>query len=214
MAQSLGRPHVSAEFPGRAAEDVALRDLTLHDYVDHVTRQIAGLPTEGVVVVAHSLGGVVGLKVADNLGDRLRGFVGVSAAIPLRGGSFVSAFPGPKRLILGAIIRLFGTKPAESAIRKGLCNDLSDDMANEVVRRFIPESKAVYFERSGASAPAVRKMYVQLANDQEFDQPTQHAMADNLHADRVVELATGHLPMLSSPEELARVLENFADELG
>lgn len=209
MSSWMPSPHLFAEFPGRDGDRDALRGLRLGDYADHVVRQVAELPAERLVIVAHSLGGIVGLKVADQLAGRVAGFVAVGAAIPPDGGSFVSALPVPKRWIAGSLMRLFGTKPPESAIRQGLCNDLRADRADEVVRRFVPEGRAVYFERTGVAVPAVPRMYVRLTEDQEFDQRTQLAMARNLGTEDVRELPSGHLPMLSRPRQLAELLNQF-----
>lgn len=209
MTSSLTAPALAAEFPERTGEPDRRKALSLDDYADGVWQQLKDLPAERVVVVAHSLGGVVGLKVADRLADRLAGFVAVSAAIPAGGGSFVSSLPMPKRLIVGGLMRILGTKPPASAIRQGLCSDLSEDLTGEVVRRFAPEGKAVYFDRTAVSAPDVPRMYVQLTADKEFEPDFQLAMARNLGTEDVRQLDAGHLAMLSRPAELAGVLNDF-----
>lgn len=147
----LDLPGVVTDFPQRTGQPEARAALSLDDYADAVLAQLDEAELERVVLVAHSLGGVVALKVARRLGDRLAGFVGVGAAIPDNGDSFVSALPMPKRLVVRALMRVLGTKPPASAIRQGLCNDLSAEQADEVVRRFVPESRAVYFARTEAA---------------------------------------------------------------
>jgi hypothetical protein len=61
-----------------------------------------------------------------------------------------------------------GTKPPDSAIRAGLCNDLSPEQALEIVRGFVPESIRVYTDRVDVSTPAVPKLYVKLTKDKEL----------------------------------------------
>jgi pimeloyl-ACP methyl ester carboxylesterase len=162
------------------------------------------------VIVAHSLGGVVALKLAAGLSTRLAGFVGVGAAIPADGGSFVSSLPLPKRVLTRVLMRVAGTRPPEAAIRRGLCSDLGAREADEVVRRFVPESRAVYLERTTAPAPRVPGRYVLLTEDREFGVPLQRTMASSLHAADMREISSGHMPMLSQPDELARVVNEFA----
>jgi pimeloyl-ACP methyl ester carboxylesterase len=157
---------------------------------------------------------VIALKVAQEMPDRVAGFVAVSAVIPADGGSFVFAMPFPKRLILGLVLRLAGTRPPASAIRRGLCSDLTSDQADQVVSRFVPESRAVYLERSDAPSPEVPTLYVQLTEDREIPVALQARMARNLGAGQVVTIDSGHLPMLSRPDELARVLNDFTATLG
>lgn len=213
MAPRLDFPHLFTDFPGREDGEKATEGLRLDDYVRHLRDQVGAFPTDRVAIVAHSLGGVVALKLAGELSVRLGGFVAVGAAIPSDGGSFVSSLPLAKRALTTVLIRVAGTKPPESAIRRGLCSDLRAPEADEVVRRFVPESRAVYFERTRAPLPDAPRMYVRLTQDREFGVPLQRVMASNLGAGEVREIASGHMPMLSEPDELTRVINEFARSL-
>jgi pimeloyl-ACP methyl ester carboxylesterase len=214
IAPQLDFPCLFTDFPGRKGTQNVIEGLRLGEYVGHLRAQVDEFQSDRLAIVAHSLGGVVALKLAEGLSARLAGFIGISAAIPTGGGSFVSSLPLAKRALTTVLMRVAGTKPPESAIRNGLCSDLSEREADEVVRRFVPESRAVYFERTGASVPDVPRMYVVLTEDREFGVPLQRAMAGNLGSGDVVELASGHLPMLSKPDELARVVSQFGAGLG
>jgi pimeloyl-ACP methyl ester carboxylesterase len=213
IAARLDAPYRFADYPGREGNGNGTKGLRLDDYVGHVRAQVDELPADRIAIVAHSLGGVVALKLAEGLPDRLAGFVGVGAAIPHDGGSFISSLPVGKRALMTVLIRVAGTKPPESVIRRGLCSDLGTAEADEVVRRFVPESRAVYFERCQASLPRVPRMYVCLTEDQEFGVPLQRTMASNLGTDDVREIPSGHMPMLSRPDELAGLINEFAGRL-
>ena len=41
----------------------------------------------------------------------------------------------------------------------------------------------------------------------------QDKMIKNLNAQKVVELDSGHLPMISQPKELSEILNNFINEI-
>jgi len=213
MAPRLDFPYRFADFPGREGADRPTKGLGLDDYVQHLRSQVDELNSERLAIVAHSLGGVLALKLAQRLSTRLGGFVGVGAAIPRNGGSFVSSLPLARRALMTLLMRVAGTKPPESAIRQGLCSDLETRAADEVVRRFVPESRAVYFERAQAPVPDVPRMYVYLTEDKEFGLPLQRAMASNLGAEEVREIASGHMPMLSKPDELAHAVNEFAGSI-
>lgn len=82
-----------------------------------------------------------------------------------------------------------------------------------MVSRFAPESRRVYLDRSDAPIPALPRMYVRLTEDKELPPSLQDSMIANLAADNVKDIASGHLPMIGRPKELAQVLDDFVSEL-
>ncbi|MCR8644991.1 alpha/beta hydrolase [Paenibacillus sp. N1-5-1-14] len=212
VATDFQYPSLSIDLPMRAAEDASRKDLTLMDYVRDIKQQIDAWGVKRIVLVAHSLGGILALEVAKSLSDRLVGFVAVGAAIPKKGGSFLSILPFPKRMIMSLIIRKMGTKPPESAIRSGLCNDLSEAQAAQIVQSFAPESIRVYTDTIDVTPPPVPKLYVQLSKDRQFDATMQKKMIANLKPEHIRTLDSGHLPMISNPTGLRHVLDQFLSE--
>ncbi|MBW5448721.1 alpha/beta fold hydrolase [Cohnella sp. CFH 77786] len=213
VVEGLDHPCLLVEFPLRKSSVDSRSELSLEDYVVHMKKQVDEWRTQRFVIVAHSLGGVLALRLASELNHRLAGFIAVGAAIPKNGGSFVSALPFPKRILMSAILRKLGTKPPESAIRTGLCNDLSEDQTMEVVKGFIPEAVRIYTDRIDVSIPFVPKLYVKLTKDKEFGPSLQRKMISNLSPQSVQSLETGHLPMISNPEGLKHVLLTFLNSL-
>ncbi|CAN5774617.1 hypothetical protein BH23GEM9_BH23GEM9_25590 [soil metagenome] len=212
VGAALALPHLACEYPGRDAPS-RISSLGLADYVSHIEGQIAAWPVPNVVLVAHSIGGVVALSVAEALGPRVAGFVAVSAAIPADGGSFLSVLPLPQRILTRVIMRVFGTRPPASAIRSGMCSDLPAATATDVVRRFVPEALRLYTDPAGAVVPAVPRLYIRSTEDREFSTGLQDRMIENLDADEVVDVETGHLPMLAAPGHVAAALNRFVDEM-
>jgi len=212
VVEGFDHPCLLVEFPSRNSSFNSRRGLSLEDYVGHMKRQVDEWGTHQIVIVAHSLGGVLAHRLASGLTDRLAGIVAVGAAIPKNGGSFLSILPFPQKLIMSVILRTLGTKPPESAIRTGLCNDLSPDQATEIVKGFIPEAVRVYTDRINVSVPDVPKLYVKLTNDKELSPSLQDKMISNFSPQSVQSLGTGHLPMISNPEGLRSILENFLSE--
>lgn len=202
-------PSLRLDFPDRG-KGAANPELSLEDYTRHLLDGLEAWSPRRVILVVHSIGGVVGLRVAARLGPRLAGFVAVCAAIPADGGAYLSCLPFSRRLFMTAAMVASGTRPPESAIRKGLCSDLPRSQADEVVRRFVAEARALYAEPCRSQPPKTRTLYVKTAQDREFPPPLQEAMARNLGAAVTARIESGHLPMLSRPDDLAMVLERFA----
>lgn len=213
LTQVHNVPHLAVSFPDRD-RNTAVRDkLGLKAYVNHVCQQIEGWPVRNFIIVSHSIGGVVGLEVASNFSDRVIGFIGICAAIPKPGGSFISCYPVHQRIIQQALMRFVGTKPPDPAIRRSLCAGLSEEQTSRVIDQFTPESRGLFVDSCNTDMPRVPTLYIRTTDDKEFGDSIQEVMIDNLEADKVVSIDSGHMPMLSNPRKLAKILSNFEDNI-
>ncbi|MFF2889445.1 alpha/beta fold hydrolase [Paenibacillus sp. NPDC057967] len=211
-SQYVDAPSLFIDLPMRSGKDEERCKLTFLDYCAEAIRQIEDWPVRRFIIVAHSIGGAIALRLAEDLKDRVAGLIAVSASIPRGGGSFLSSLPLLKRMIFTVLMRLAGTKPPGSAIRSGSCNDLSPAQSDSVVDGYVPEAKRLYFDRTNAPIPAIPKYYIKLMQDQEFTPEIQDRMAANLAANRVIELQAGHLPMLSNPAGLGAILQGLLNQ--
>lgn len=211
--EEMAAPCLLADFPH--AEDGGDRSgLSLDDYVTAIRLQAEEWIAPRFVIVAHSIGGLIGLKLAEQMPGRVAGFIGVGAAIPKNGrGAFLSALPAPNRWIISAILRKGNTLPPEKAIRDGLCSDLDEAVADEVVSRYMRESVRLFTDKLGSAIPNMPKCYVQLAEDKELGLSLQKKMTRHLAPQTVETLQTGHMPMLADPAGLRRVIERFVASL-
>lgn len=154
-------------------------------------------------LVAHSLGGAVATAVAAAEPARVSRVTAVSAVVPSAGTSFTGALPLPGRLVMGAVLRVLGTRPPDSALR-AMCAGLSEDDTALVVGDFSPEGRRVYLDRTPPRTWP-EASYVVTTRDDQFPTTQQERYAAELGA-TTVRLATGHLPMLERPAELAALL--------
>jgi pimeloyl-ACP methyl ester carboxylesterase len=160
-------------------------------------------------VVAHSIGGVVATELLARHPGRVTGVLGVSAAIPRPGRSYVGSMPLPARFVLGAVLRMVGTKPPAKMIRTGLASGLPDATADRIVADFDPESVRLYRDHCAArELPAVRA-YLHTSQDKEFTIPMQRGFAEALEATWTEEIPTGHLPMLQDPAGVSRAVHRL-----
>ncbi len=202
VTKNISVPHICADYTSLERSN---SKTILNDYVEATYQQVEQLRVERVVIVAHSVGGVVGAELSIKLGDRLAAFVGVSAAIPKPGGSFVSTLPFPQKIILPIILKLAGTKPPESAIRSGLGNGLSPSQTDKVVAKFQQESLHLYIDKiSNIPISKVRTMYLRTTNDKEFSLSMQNASIANLNEAKVFDINSGHMPMLSNADMVSK----------
>jgi pimeloyl-ACP methyl ester carboxylesterase len=149
------------------------------------------------------------MEVASRLENRFAGLVGLSAAIPEPERSFLSYPPIYKHSIQRAILPFSGTQPVNSPIRWSLCAELTDERKDRLVTAFAPESRYLFTDRRNGGIPEVQTRYIQTNMDRAVKPELQTQMATALGTDDIVSLDTGHLPMLSRPNELASALNEF-----
>lgn len=207
----IDMPSVAIDFPQRGEKD--LHSLTFESYVASARTQLGTDTTTLYVFVCHSIGTQVGLALAQELGERVIGFVSIASVIPQRRGSFVSGMPFPQRWVLPLVMRLFGTRPPASAIRKSLSRDASVSEADALVRNFTPESVYLYTTPVTNVIEEMPTLYIKTTNDLDLSPQMQDAMISHMRAKQVVEIASGHYPMLSHPKELAEALAQFVQRI-
>jgi pimeloyl-ACP methyl ester carboxylesterase len=164
--------------------------------------------TTSVVLVLHSLAGVLAAPLTARLGPRLHSCVFLSAVIPPPGGAFVDALGFANRLVLRVLFRLnpAGLKPSSAMIRRELCNDLSEEDAELVISRYEAEMPGLYLTPVDAPLSLSRSTYIKLLDDQSVPPSQQDKMIARLHNCRTHEINAGHLAMLSSAETVAELI--------
>jgi len=207
-------PSLAIDFPGRGNHNnIKTKNLSLNKYVEFVLSDIDQFSPEKLIIVAHSISGNVALEIAHRRQNRIYGFVAISAAIPTKNNSYLSALPVIMNVFLRLMITLSGTQPPKSAIHNGLCSDLNERHRLNVINRYVPESKRLYTDRINTKDISVNSLYIRLKKDKAFSEKNQNKMIKNLQATKIINIDSGHLPMLSKPVELAQILNNFATQI-
>jgi pimeloyl-ACP methyl ester carboxylesterase len=204
----IDTPSIAIDFPNRGNKS-ANKDLAFDDYINMTKRQIDTAPFKEYVLVCHSIGGVVALRLVKMLNEKLKGFVAVSASIPVSGQSYTSSLPFPQNTIMGLMIRIMGTQPPKSVLESSLCSGLSAEDTKNVVANFTPEATSLYFSKIEHDEIKVPSMYIKTLQDKAFPLSSQEQMVLNLGTKNVKTIESGHLPMLNKSEELAEILNNF-----
>lgn len=179
---------------------------TLREYAQAA---LAETGTDPLTIVAHSAGGVVAAAVLAEAPERIRALLAVAAVIPQPGRSFIGMMPFPQRYLLGAVLRVAGTVPPESAIRSGLAAGVTEELCNRLIVDFDPESQAYYRNRAPEYPLPGRRGYLSTTRDRELSPALQHSFAARLAPDYQAQIDGGHLPMLEHPGELRAGIAEF-----
>ncbi len=191
-----------------------LAALTIGDFVASVVDDIVGDDLTDVTLVGHSLAGLTLPGVAEAVPDRIRRLAFVSCAVPPDGtplvdvlGGFSPSVAAVAATMVDAVVEDDGALHPDLA-RAMFCNDMDEEQTAWTLDRMGPESLQVLTEPvdlTGLARP-IPRTYVRLIRDASIDLGAQDRMIANLAPVDVVDLDSGHMAMVSHPDELARVL--------
>lgn len=218
----LDLPALSVDLPGRS-DPSHLHGLTVEDCAEEVLSQIRAAAFEQAIVVGHSLGGTVAYSLAAHAPERVIALVGVAAVFPPPGQSALSMWPPGFRWLPRMLLSLRPggvsapiTMGARQAIRR-LANDLDEDDTRWLLNLLGPETSGLTASpvASAELDPATLRRYVLCRQDTALKPSRQRRQAQMIGAE-IIEIDTGHDPMISSPTTLAKVLTSTCrqDKLG
>jgi pimeloyl-ACP methyl ester carboxylesterase len=204
-----GAQATAVDLPGRAGDSRPLDQLTLDSYVDKVIEVIDAAPTP-VVLVGHSLGGVVISQVAERAPEKVAALVYLCAILLHDGQSPLDIMANdPDSLLLSNIIlneSATASRVTPEAVRELFYADCSREISDRATGLLVPEpivpsSTPIHVtdERWGM----VERTYVLCDEDRAISPAKQRSMIADVGVDLVVEMHASHSPFLSQPEELA-----------
>jgi pimeloyl-ACP methyl ester carboxylesterase len=210
----LAAPALAVDFPGRGDRPADVRTVTLGGVVDSVVADIEAWPTAQVVLVAHSLSGIVVPRVITRLPRRVAHAVFVSAAVAVQDTSYLYSLPRSQRMFLrfALLTQRKGLLSPPWATRRALCNDLDEPTTKLVIDNLTREAPGIYSAPAPGEIPAsLPTTYVRLTSDRALSLAVQDRMIGRLHEPSIEEIDAGHLPMLGHPEQLAAVLNGVIE---
>jgi pimeloyl-ACP methyl ester carboxylesterase len=208
LLERRGHSVLAPDLPGHGVDCTPVAALSMRAYVARIVDAIdrASAP---VVLVAHSLGGMVASQAAEERPDRLRGLVYVAAFLPVDGQSLVDLVVAEdgNRLTPNSVPGRDGTTIGlrDAALREVFYADCSDTdvaLARALLRPEpaapLREPVALTRERFGR----VPRAYVECLEDQAVPPGRQRQMQAAQPCRAVFGLRSGHSPFFSMPEAL------------
>jgi pimeloyl-ACP methyl ester carboxylesterase len=214
--EAQGQTVVVVELPGHGADQTAPATLTLNSYRDKVVAAITALPGK-VVLVGHSLGGMVITQVAEAIPDRISKLVYLGAFLPANGQSTLAlASTDPNSLLVPAIT------PSADQLTLGLptaslvpifIQDGSTAVQQLVVSNYRPEPAIPLTNPAvitAANFGKVAKYYIYTTQDHALTYNLQQRMVAAAGITNTYQLNSSHSPFLSIPTEVTALLLTIA----
>ena len=217
----LTRPVLALERVDPTRPNLNIRKLCLADCAAFAQTQIEQADFEKIILVAHSGGGILAPAIAALLPQKIVHIIFVAANIPPEGKAAIDILPFKDWLMNKIAVFLQGygfsmpQKQLEHAIRNIFCHDVDEAGIQLVLSHGVTaEPPALAFKPvSRAAMPTVPCTYIKLLQDRTISIENQDQMVANLGGANVVTLDSGHVVMLSCPQELAGILNQIAKDV-
>jgi putative intracellular protease/amidase len=203
---------VVVNLPAHGADNTYGAGIGLNNYVKTVTEAINKVNGK-VILVGHSMAGVVISQVAENIPAKISKLIYVSAYLPKNGES-VSGITN--KFLNNAPIEIFEFNQDYSlvsikkdAIANVVCADCPDYMKEVLVKYHRAEPTQGLSDNAVLTAKfkEVPKYYISTKNDAAVPYALQQQMIkDNGTVKKVFEMNTSHLPFVVQPEEFLKII--------
>jgi len=179
-------------------------EIGLQDYINCIS-DVINKQTEKVILVGHSMGGMVISQSAESLADKIKKLVYVCAFL-LKDGESLHSKGGGHHSPLDAPFEKF---------KELLCNDCSDSDAQWARSLMLPppgKLAGTGIKITENRYGKLTRYYVECLCDNAIKPLVQKQMYTEMPCKKIYSLNAGHFPLLSSPIELAEILISIEND--
>jgi pimeloyl-ACP methyl ester carboxylesterase len=202
---------LAVDLPGRRSKPADVSTVTIADCVNSVVTDVEDAGFDDVVVVGHSMAGLIVPGVVARLGHpRVREMILLAAFIPPEGSTIVETLRGPLAPLarFGASVRRPFPMPTALA-RFTFWNGMTAEQRRFATSRLYLDSVRVITEPADRTAlpDEVPRTWVLTTRDRALSARRQRTYIDELGGvETVIRVATCHDIMFSEPARLAAIL--------
>jgi len=210
--EQKGQKVIVVELPAHGSDATPPQNVSIDAYRDKVIAAINGVNGK-VILVGHSMGGMVVSAVAEKIPGKIEKLVFVGAFVPANGQSLQDLAGQDAQSLLGPALipsqdQLTLDIKTESRINI-FCQDASDAVKALVANNFRAEP-AIPFTNAAtitdANFGSVDKYYVHTLQDHAVGIDLQRKMVSAAHITKTYSLNSGHCPFLSMPGDMTDIL--------
>lgn len=207
-----GNP-MAIDLPGHGYRTAEASFTTMSTYIDDVIQFIRKENIKDLVLVGHSMSGIVISKVAEELPERIKHLVYLAAVVPKNNEALIDLLTKERqetiRKLHGKVKEVFGT---QEQLRPMYFTDLEGEEKEFYLRQLTPQPLAVFFEKiqfKEFPKIPVPKTYILGLQDKSLPPDLTRKFAERLGV-APIEIDAGHDLMVSRPGEVAKVLLGIA----
>jgi pimeloyl-ACP methyl ester carboxylesterase len=213
--EALGHTVLAPDLPGHGEERTPVANVTFESYVASVAALIAAQATP-VVLVAHSMAGMVAAQVAERIPGHLKQLLFVAAYLPRSGQSLEELAKDDPESLVGKHMEFAPDWSSVTVKREHLAEAIAADLSPElqalIVANHAPEPLAPFrgVVSLGDGFASVPRAYIFTTKDRAVTPALQERMVAAWPHTKTVSLDTSHLPFLAQPGLFVEAVLNLS----
>ncbi len=209
IMEGHGASVIAYDLPGHGKRSGERSGVTMSRYINDVLEHIKKNNLHDLILVGHSMSGIVISKLAEEVPDRIRHLVYLAAVVPKDGDALIDLLTKERqealRKLEGKASELFG--PVE-ALRPNYFTDQTGKEQDFYLRQLTPQPLPVFFEKIRLKkfySLKIPRTYIMGLRDKALPPELTRIFADRLGV-KPVEIDAGHDMMVVCRERVAEVL--------
>lgn len=207
--RDTGHKVETPDLPSHGADRTPVSEITLQAYTDRVC-EVIDAQIEPVILVGHSMSGMVITQTAEYRSEKIKTLVYLSAFLPQNGQNLLQlSEPDTKALVLPNLVISEDQSYAllkDEVIEEAFYEDCSDEDVQRARSLLTPQALAPLATPVSTSTErfgSVPRVYVACLRDKAITPECQAKMYNTLRCEKVLFMDTSHSPFFSAPRELA-----------
>lgn len=200
---------IALDLPGHGKRAEERKGVNMSAYIRDVLSYIEKKDLRDLILVGHSMSGIVITKVADEIPERIRHLVYLAAVVPRDGEALIDLLTQERqetlRKLEGKANEIYGPL---ASLRPSYFTDLEGDLRDHYIKKLTPQPLAVFFEKVHLMRFAdlnIPRTYILGLRDMSLPPELTRGFAERLGV-KPIEIDAGHDMMVSRAEEVAEAL--------
>ncbi|MCR8557788.1 alpha/beta fold hydrolase [Mucilaginibacter sp. BJC16-A38] len=212
VLKAQGHEVIAVNLPGHGSDTTSFAKISLQSYVDVVKNAIGD--RKNVILVGHSMAGLVISQVAEEIPGQIKELVYLAAYLPKNGESLLSLAKQDADSHVGKYLQIDQATGSAIVAKDGVVDVFAADAPAQVgeyiANNIKPEPLAPLatpVTLTDGKFGSVRKVYIHTVNDHAVSFSLQNTMVkNNGHISKEYSLPSSHTPFISMPDKLAAIL--------